>query len=70
MKLADYREDIEKGERGEYQDSPGNKGATAAMFGTMAAEIRRAAWQPDFREEATELAGRAQAIADSLRRAN
>jgi len=62
-KLDEYRTEIEKGERGEYQDAPGNPGATAAMFGAMYNEIKNAAWQHWAKADALDLQTRANFLA-------
>jgi len=64
--LTEYRADIERGERGEFRDA--EPGATAAMFGVMAHQIRGALWQPSYQEEAMALADRAQRLARTLPR--
>lgn len=66
MKLSEYEADIVKGENGEFVDAPGNKGATAAMFGKMASMLEKALWQPGYKADALALADRARKLSVKL----
>ena len=64
--LNDYREQIEKGERGELEE--GEPGALVAHFGSMYHAIKSSLWNPTVKSEAYDLARRARRLREQLDR--